>query len=65
MLLFELGIFPLERLELRNLSRRTRRWCVGRPTAEPTILHVLPPLGQHEGMDLERGGDGLDLHPGC
>jgi hypothetical protein len=62
MLLFELGVLSLERLELRDLTRRTARWRFRWSTAKATVLHVLPPFGQHEGMDLERGSDGLHLH---
>jgi hypothetical protein len=62
MLRFELGVLPLERLQLRDLSRGPL-WRRFRGTpAQSTSFGLLPPLGQHEGMNLQRGRDGLDLN---
>ena len=63
MFLLEFRVLPLERLQLRNLAGGARLRCVRRSAAQSTVLHVLPPLGQHEGMNLERGPNGLYLHP--
>src|SRR5258705_929796 len=64
MLLFQLGVLPLEHLELRNLPSRTRRRRFRGSSSQPTLLRILPPLREHERMDLKRGSDGLHLNPG-
>jgi len=63
MLLLERGVLPLERLELRDLTSGTSRRWLGGPASQPSVLRVLPPLGQHEGMDLQCSRDGLHLNP--
>ena len=63
MLLLELGVLPLEGLELGDLPCRPGGRGLPRLPAQPAVTRVLPPLGQHEGVDLERRGDGLDLDP--
>ena len=35
-----------------------------RAPAQAAVARVLPPLREHEGVDLERGRDGLHLDPG-
>jgi hypothetical protein len=40
------------------------RWCLGRTTSESAIACVLPPLGQREGMDLQRRGHRRQQHAG-
>jgi hypothetical protein len=64
MLLFELGVLPLEALQLRDLTGGPCRGRFRRATAQASVLHILPPLGEHEWMNLECGGDGLYLNPG-
>jgi len=63
MLLFEFRILPLERLQLRDLASWARRRCFRWSSAESTVFQVLPPLREHEGVNLECGGDGLHLNP--
>ena len=53
----------LERLELGNLTRRARRGRRGQLAHDPPLAHITAPPGQHERVDLERAGHGLDLHP--
>jgi hypothetical protein len=43
---------------------RAPGWRFRRATAQPFVLHALPPLGEHEGMNLECGRDGLHGNPG-
>src|SRR3954453_15807039 len=64
MLLLELRVLPLEHLELSDLSRGSGRWRFVGSSSQAAVLHVLPPLRDHEGMNLERGSDGLHLNPG-
>ncbi len=61
MLLVQEGVRFLERLQLRNLASGARRRRVRGSTAEPAITRVLPPLRQHKGMNLQRGGHRLHL----
>ena len=62
--MLQLGIPLLEGLQLRNLTGRARWRRLHRPSADDPVADVLPPLRQHEGMDLQRGRDRLDLHAG-
>jgi hypothetical protein len=64
MLLCELGVPPLEALQLRDLAGGPRRGRFRRATAQAAVLHILSPFGEHERMNLECRGDGLDLNPG-
>ena len=52
----------LQRLQLRDLLRGSRRWRPRSPPTDAPLAHVLASLRQHEGMDLQRGRDRLDLH---
>jgi hypothetical protein len=61
MLLLQQRAGLLERLELRHLAPGSRRRGFGGPTPDHAVAHILPPLGQHEGMDLQRRCDGLHL----
>ncbi len=45
---------PLERLQLRDRARGSRRRRFRQPPAQRPVAHVLPPLGEHERMDAER-----------
>ena len=63
MLLSELGVFPLEGLQLRYLTGGARRWRFPWLAAQPALCHVLPPLRKHEGMNLQGGSNGLHLNP--
>jgi len=63
MLLLQIGVLPFEQLQLRDLAGRAGWRRLRGSSAEPTIARILPPLGQHEGMDLQRRGDRLHLHP--
>jgi hypothetical protein len=63
-LLLELGVLSLEALELGDLTRGPRPRGVEQSPAQPTVLHILTPLRQHEGMNLKRRRDGLHLNPG-
>jgi hypothetical protein len=62
-LLLQLGVLPLELLQVSDLSRRPRWRRFRGPAAQATGFGLLPPLGQHEGMNLERGSDSLHLNP--
>jgi hypothetical protein len=53
----------LERLQLRDLAHWARRRCLGRAASQSAIAGILPPLREHEGMDRERRGHRLHLHP--
>ena len=63
MLLLQQRMGLLERLELRDLARGTWWRARRRPPADEALPHILPPLRQHERMDLQRSGDGLHLQP--
>jgi len=52
----------LQLLQLPNLSHRGGRDRPG-PTPNPAKPNLLAPLGEHEGMNVERGSDGLHLNP--
>ena len=63
-LLLQLGIPLLERLQLRDLTRWTGWRRLDRPPADDPVANVLPPLRQHERMNFQRGCYRLDLHTG-
>jgi|SRR5215467_7080949 len=64
MLFLEHRVIALEGLQGRELAPRSR-WQG--PTPYPALDHAvpdfLPPPREHEGMDVEGVGDGLDLDP--
>ena len=61
MLLVQERVRLLERLQLRDLAGGARWRCLRSTAADEAFPHILPPLGQHEGMDLQRRRNGLDL----
>jgi len=61
MLLLQERMRLLERLQLGDLARVTRRRCFRRSPAQPTVARVLPPLRKHERVDLQRQRDSLHL----
>jgi hypothetical protein len=61
MLLLQACVRFLERLQLRDLAGGAGWRRLRGATADEPFPHILPPLGQHEGMDLQRGSDRLDL----
>ena len=63
MLLLQLGVLTLKRLKLGDLARGSPWWCFRSFPSDQSVAHVLPPLGQHERMDLQHSGDGLHLNP--
>ena len=63
MLLLQQRMRLLERLELFDLPHRSGRRCRVRTPSQDSVARILPPLGQHEGMNLQRTSDGLHLHP--
>ena len=64
LLLLQERMCLLERLQLFDLPHRSGGRRRVSPSAEDPVARILPPLGQHEGMDLQRIGDRLHLHPG-
>lgn len=64
MLLLEQGVRPLQGLEAFHLtrSRRLDRFRHRDAPAEDAVLGLFPPPRQHERVDLQGVGDGLDLH---
>lgn len=63
MLLLQQRVGLLERLELCDLASWARWRRLRGTTADEAFAHILSPLGQHEGMDLQRCRDSLDLQP--
>ena len=65
MFLLELRVLAFEGLQLRDLAGRSRWRCLRDcPLGGDPSFASLPPLREHEGMDLQRRGDGLHLNPG-
>src|SRR5215470_3211468 len=64
MLFLEQRVIAFESLQSLELARRSR-WQV--PTPYPprdlSVLEIRPPPREHEGMDVEGVGHGLDLDP--
>lgn len=64
MLLAQERVLALQRLQLRNLARRTGSGRFRQAPSQSPIADVLPPSGQHERMDAERRGHRLDCVSG-
>ena len=63
MLLLQERMRLLQRLELFDLPHRSGWRCRVRTSSQNAVARILPPFGQHEGMDLQRTSDRLHLHP--
>ena len=63
MLLSEQRMRLLERLELRDLPRGSGRSGFREASSQAPLARLLPPLGEHEGVDRERTRHRLHLHP--
>ena len=63
MLLLEERVRVLKRLQLFDLPDGSRRRCWSTAPPQDSVARILPPLRQHERVDLERRGNGLHLHP--
>jgi hypothetical protein len=63
MLLLQERVCLLERLQLRDLARGAGRWRLPCPPSQSPVARILAPLREHERVDRQRGGDGLDLNP--
>jgi hypothetical protein len=62
-LLLEHRVFAVEDLELLDLARRSRGEGHGSgSTSDDAVAHLFAPPRQHEGMDVESIGHGLNLH---
>ena len=61
MLLLQPRVRFLEQLQLRDLSHGTGAGRLRQLSSQSPVAIILPPLRQHEGMDLQRGGHRLDL----
>jgi hypothetical protein len=64
MLQLQARMRPLERLELFEFSHGAGRWSGPGASSQGADADILPPLRQHEGMDLECCRHGLHLNPG-
>ena len=61
MLFLQERVLPLEHLELDDLARRPGGCGLRQAPAQSAVADVLPPLRQHERLNVERGGDSLHL----